>query len=231
MFATKQNNIYGAFELKKIYPKNYSIGLGLAIVLHLLLVLMYVIVNPKERIDETVKQYKIVTYVDLGPPPSIVHDDYFNTPPQSKPTFGTLKIAKKGEETTNLETPKESSEPSSNIKVEAPKPVLKKEIPVDETYYVAVDMMPEPFGGMESLQKNVSYPEQARKESIFGKVFVKAFINENGEVTRAEIVKGLGYGCDEEALWAVKSARFRPGKKNGNRVKVQYTLSITFRPN
>ena len=128
--------------------------------------------------------------------------------------------------------PKESSVLPSNVKVEAPKPVEKKiEPPVDETYYVAVDMMPEPFGGMEAIQKNVNYPDAARKESIVGKVFVKAFINENGEVTRAEIVKGLGYGCDEEALWAVKSMRFRPGKKNGIRVKVQFTLAVSFRPN
>lgn len=227
-----RENVYGAFELKKIYKRNYSIGITAAIGIHLFLIVVYLIISPikQEETENKVKQ-RILTYVELGPPPSIVSDDYFSSPKQTKPKYGIPKVAKKGEETTELEMPKESSEPIGNVKVEPPKPEVKKEIPVDETYYVAVDIMPEPFGGMDALQRNVNYPDAARKESVVGKVFVKAFINENGEATRAEIVKGLGYGCDEEALWVIKNSRFKPGKKNGSRVKVQFTLSLTFRPN
>jgi len=223
------NNIYGAFELKRIYSKNYLIGIIAAILLHLFLIITYIIVSPNEEKSKLTEKLQIITYVDLGPPPSIIPNE-----PQiavsAKPTFGNLKAAKKGEETTEFEVPKGSSE-VGNVKVEAPKPVEKKPEPVDETYYVAVDMMPEPFGGIEKMQQNVNYPEQARREGIVGKVLVKAFINENGEVTRAEIVKGLGYGCDEEALWVVKSTRFRPGKKNGKTLKVQLTIPVSFRPN
>ena len=232
MIDSSQNKIYGAFELKKNYNRNYSIGIASAVGIHLFLIAIYLLVAPVKPDENNNKvRQRILTYVELGPPPSIVSDEYFNAPATTKPKYGIPKVAKKGEETSELEMPKDSNVPAGDLKVDPPKPEVKKVIPVDETYYVAVDIMPEPFGGTEALQRNVNYPDAARKESVVGKVFVKAFINENGEVTRAEIVKGLGYGCDEEALWAIKNTRFKPGKKNGNRVKVQLTLSLTFRPN
>lgn len=183
---------------------------------------------PIEKNGNNSEKYRVVTYVELGPPPSIIP----NSPQSavsSKPTFGSLRIAKKGEETDEFEIPK-SSASIGEVKVEPPKPVEKKIEPIDETYYVGVDVMPEPFGGIEAMQRNVNYPAAARNEGIVGKVFVKAFIDENGEVDRAEIVKGLGYGCDEEALWVVKNTRFRAGKKNGKNVRVQLTIPVTFKP-
>lgn len=223
-----ENNIYGFFELKRIYNKNYSIGVVAAVAIHLIIIGAYLFFIPKEVKTKSAEKLQIVTYVDLGPPPSIIPDQPQAAVASPKPTFGNLKIAKKGEETNEFEIPKNSA-PVGDVKVEETKPVEKKPEPVDETYYVAVDIMPEPFGGMEKLQQNVNYPDEARKEGIVGKVLVKAFINENGEVTRAEIVKGLGYGCDEEALWAVKSTRFRPGKKNGKPIKVQLTIPVSFK--
>jgi protein TonB len=224
-----ENNIYGFLELKQIYNKNYSIGVASAIIIHLIVIAAYLVSFPMEEETKHTEKLQIVTYVDLGPPPSIIPDQPKAVVIAPKPTFGNLKIAKKGEETNEFEIPKTSS-PVGNVKVEERKPVEKKPEPVDETYYVAVDMMPEPFGGIEKLQQNVNYPDEARKEGISGRVLVKAFINENGEVTRTEIVKGLGYGCDEEALWVVKSTRFRPGKKNGKTIKVQLTIPVSFKP-
>lgn len=227
MKSTSENNVYGAFELKQIYTKNYLIGVISAIILHVVLITVYFFAYAKQDKVEQREILRIVAYVDLGPPPSIIPDQPVAVV-ASKPTFGNLKVAKKGEETSQFEVPKNST-PAGEVKVEAPKPVEKKHELVDETYYVAVDIMPEPFGGMEKLQQNVNYPEAARKEGVVGKVLVKAFINESGQVTRAEIVKGLGFGCDEEALWVVKSSRFRPGKKNGKAIKVQLTIPVSFK--
>ncbi|KAF0152766.1 MAG: TonB protein [Ignavibacteria bacterium] len=223
-----KNNVYGFFELKRIYPKNYSIGVAGAVVIHLVIIVFYFLSFPKVEEKKSSAKLQIVTYVDLGPPPSIIPDQQTDAVSSAKSTFGNLKIAKKGEETSEFEIPNTSS-PVENIKVEEAKLAEKKPEPVDETYYVAVDIMPEPFGGLEKLQQNVNYPEEAKKESIVGRVLVKAFVNENGEVTRTEIVKGLGYGCDEEAMWVVKNARFRPGKKNGKPIKVQITIPISFK--
>jgi len=228
MKSASEKNIYGFLELKHIYNKNYTIGVVSAVVIHIVFILIYLVSFPPNDESKTKEKLQIVTYVDLGPPPSIIPDQPVSVA-SAKPTFGKLKIAKKGEEENEFEIPKTST-PVGNVKVEETKPIERKPEPVDETYYVAVDIMPEPFGGMEKLQQNVNYPDEARKEGIVGKVIVKAFINENGEVARAEIVKGLGYGCDEEALWVVKSTRFRPGKKNGKSIKVQLTIPVSFKP-
>ncbi|MEW6654397.1 MAG: energy transducer TonB [Bacteroidota bacterium] len=229
MKSDTEKNTYGFLELKRIYSKNFSIGVAAAVAIHFILIVVYQLSFPKEEEKKSTEKLQIVTYVDLGPPPSIIPVQPLAAVNNSKPAFGNLKIAKKGEETSEFEIPKISSH-VENVKVEESKPAEKKQEPVDETYYVAVDIMPEPFGGIEKLQQKVNYPEEAANESIVGRVLVKAFINENGEVTRAEIVKGLGYGCDEEALWVIKSTRFRPGKKNGKPIKVQLTIPVSFKP-
>lgn len=229
MLKSSNENIYGAFELKKIYSKNYSIGILLGILIHLFVfVLTSLMIDSDQKQNGTNEKLQVVTYVELGPPPSIIENPTNVIAPKTNPTFGNLKPAKKGETTSEFKIPEESNS-VGNVKVEEKKLPEKKIKPVDETYYVSVDVMPEPFGGMEKLQQSLSYPEEAKKNSIIGKVFVKAFINEIGEVTRAEIVKGLGYGCDEEALWVIKNTRFRPAKKNGKPVKVQMVIPITFR--
>jgi len=229
LLKSSNENIYGAFELKKIYSKNYSIGILLGILIHLFVfVLTSLMIDSDQKQNGTNEKLQVVTYVELGPPPSIIENPTNVIAPKTNPTFGNLKPAKKGETTSEFKISEESNS-VGNVKVEEKKLPEKKIEPVDETYYVSVDVMPEPFGGMEKLQQSVSYPEEAKKNSIIGKVFVKAFINETGEVTRAEIVKGLGYGCDEEALWVIKNTRFRPAKKNGKPVKVQMVIPITFR--
>ncbi len=229
MKSTTKKSSYGFSELKRIYPKNYLYALITAILIHLFFFVSFIFFSKKESQEITKEKLQIVEYVELGPPPSIIENQINILKENSKPTFGNLKAAKKGEETSEFELPKESNQ-IGNVKVEETKIVEKKIEAIDETYYVSVDVMPEPFGGFDKLQQNINYPDEARKNSIIGKVFVKAYINENGEVIKTEIVKGLGFGCDEEAIWVVKNTRFRPGKKNGKPVKVQMVIPITFRP-
>ena len=231
MNSENKKNIYGAFELKRIYPGNYLVGIVSAILLHLFFVVMVIIFSPgdKDENELTVK-VKILKYAELGPPPSIVR----NNPPlekvvPEKQNFGKPVPAKKGETVSEFEVPKDdASSISGEVKVEPPKVEVKKEV-VDETFYVAVDMMPEPSGGIEAVQEKIIYPPDARRDKVEGKVIVKAFVDEAGSVRRAEIVKGIGSGCDEAAIAAVRNTRFRPGKMNGKVVKVQMTLSLLFK--
>ncbi|KAA0241462.1 MAG: energy transducer TonB [Ignavibacteriota bacterium] len=88
--------------------------------------------------------------------------------------------------------------------------------------------MPQPIGGLQGIQKLIQYPEIAKRAGIQGKVFVKAFIDENGNVISAEVVKGIGGGCDEAALDAIFKTKFTPGKQRGKPVKVQVTVSVLF---
>jgi periplasmic protein TonB len=109
-------------------------------------------------------------------------------------------------------------------------PPPKEEKKIEEpTYFVAVEEMPEPIGGLKTIQSKITYPELARKAGIEGKVFILAYVDETGKVTRAEVIKGIGLGCDEAALNAVLLTKFKPGKQRGKSIKVQVTIPITFK--
>ncbi len=97
------------------------------------------------------------------------------------------------------------------------------------TYYVAVDEMPEPIGGLYAIQSKIKYPEEAKRNGVEGKVFIQAFIDETGNVVEAKIIKGVGHGLDEAALEAVKQTKFTPGKQESKPVKVQVTIPIIFK--
>jgi len=96
-------------------------------------------------------------------------------------------------------------------------------------YFIAVDGMPSPIGGMAAIQKHIVYPEIAKRAGIQGRVFVKAFIDSVGNVAKAEIIRGIGAGCDEAAVEAVKKVKFNPGLHKGKHVGVQVTVPILFK--
>lgn len=76
----------------------------------------------------------------------------------------------------------------------------------------------------------IKYPTKAKKEGIEGKVYVEFVINKKGKVTDAKVIKGIGSGCDEIALKAVKSAGdWKPGKNEGKLVNHKIVLPITFK--
>ncbi len=99
----------------------------------------------------------------------------------------------------------------------------------DPAYYLNVEVMPKPIGGMATIYKKLFYPRAARDNNIQGIVKVRAFIERNGKVSKTEIVKGLGYGCDESAATAIKYTRFTPGLLKGRKVKVQMIISVEFK--
>ena len=59
---------------------------------------------------------------------------------------------------------------------------------------------------------------------------IKAFIDQNGDVTKAEVVKGIGYGCDEVARITVLYTKFNPGLIRGKPVKTQIIIPFEFKP-
>lgn len=99
----------------------------------------------------------------------------------------------------------------------------------DSSFYLSADKMPEPIGGIEAITKNVVYPNFAKQAGIQGKVFVTALIDEKGNVTETDILKGIGSGCDESAAKAISAVKFTPGIKNGKPVKVKITIPVMFK--
>lgn len=105
----------------------------------------------------------------------------------------------------------------------------KKIVEEEPVYFVAVEEMPEPIGGIGEIQKKIVYPEIAKRAGVEGKVYVLAFVDESGNVTNAKIIKGIGAGCDEAALNAVLKTKFKPGKQRGKAVKVQVSIPVVFK--
>lgn len=97
-----------------------------------------------------------------------------------------------------------------------------------DPYLAFAEKMPEVEGGLNNLYKTIRYPEIARKAGISGKVYVMAFVNEDGSISDVKVIKGIGGGCDEAAVNAVKSAKFTPGVHQGQPVKVKLSLPVIF---
>jgi periplasmic protein TonB len=95
--------------------------------------------------------------------------------------------------------------------------------------FVIVEQMPDLIGGLGALQKKIKYPEIAKKAGVEGRVIVQFVVNERGDVESPVVVRGIGAGCDEEALRAVADAKFTPGRQRGTNVKVKMSLPITFK--
>lgn len=81
----------------------------------------------------------------------------------------------------------------------------------------------------EFLKTNLRYPPEALKEKIQGKVYVSYEVSDNGEVLSAIVTKGLGYGCDEEAIRLVKLLKFDKVKNRGVRLKSTVKTHIEFK--
>ncbi len=111
---------------------------------------------------------------------------------------------------------------------------LDKTDNVVDTIYTFSEKSPEYLGGMANFYRSVAssmiYPTAARKAGIEGTVFVKFIISKNGALAHAEVLKGIGFGCDEAALLAlVKQTEWSPAFQDGVPVSAQMVLPIMFK--
>jgi TonB family protein len=104
-------------------------------------------------------------------------------------------------------------------------------LPIDPKsgYYLSVQEMPKPVGGYEALQKKLTYPKEALDKKIEGSIVLYAYVNEDGDVTKTEVVKSLGGGLDAAAEVAVFYCRFKPGRQAGKAQKVKMLLTLDFK--
>lgn len=109
-----------------------------------------------------------------------------------------------------------------------PKPIQQKNDDEAEIF-VVVENPPILIGGIAAVQSNIVYPPLALQAGIEGRVIVQFVIDKNGQVLHPTVIRGIGGGCDEEAVRAVLKAKFQPGLQRGRPVAVRYTLPITFR--
>ncbi len=92
-----------------------------------------------------------------------------------------------------------------------------------------IDICPEPIGGLEEIESNIIYPALARQYRLEGSVLITAKINQRGIPESVKVIKGLGLGCDEAAVEAVKKTKFIPGELNGEIVATDVTFKLNFK--
>ena len=114
-----------------------------------------------------------------------------------------------------------------------PKQEVKAEEPGAEDIFVGVEIQPEYPGGSTEMYRylasQVTYPEAASRANVQGRVTVQFVVEKDGTVSRPRVLKGIGFGADEEAVRVVSGMpKWQPGSQNGRNVSVYYTIPILF---
>ncbi|HUF09298.1 MAG TPA: energy transducer TonB [Rhodothermales bacterium] len=206
-------------DLRRRYPILAEVGLIVSLVL--LIVAFKVKYNPdssflipeQEQVVVQMEEIEQTQQIEKPPPPP-------RPPvPIEVPNDEVLE-----DEALDIDAEIDFDEP-----VELPPPPPPAEEAAEPEIFVVVENMPELIGGIEGLQKRVKYPEIAKKAGVEGTVFLQFIVDENGNVVDPVVIKGIGAGCDEAALEAIRTAKFKAGRQRGKPVKVKFSLPVRFR--
>lgn len=138
----------------------------------------------------------------------------------------------------SIPIPTESEDVPEDLTIEStdldlsdiPEPPPPPEDDDDVNIFVAYDEEPKPVGGFLAIQRALRYPEIARKAGIEGKVIVHVLVSEKGVVERTKILKSLGHsGCDDAAVKAIRSVRWKPALQRDKPVKVWVAIPVIFK--
>lgn len=152
-------------------------------------------------------------------------------PPPPPPPAPTQVLEIVEDEVEIQETEVVNMEVTENTQVEAP--VQREEEVVEEQIFTIVEEMPEYPGGeiemRKYLGKAIKYPQMAQDAGISGTVFLTFEVDKDGNIKDVKVLRGIGGGCDEEAVRVVKAMpKWKPGKQRGKPVRVQFTLPVKF---
>ncbi|MCK9220160.1 MAG: TonB family protein [Bacteroidales bacterium] len=239
-----RNKEYGSYVLRKKYKKHIIISLLIGLLI-LSAAVGYPLMNAYINKNKMIREHEKVVGVTLEnlkaeeappppppppPPEALVEKVRFTAPVVVEDTTietGLVSmddLNKKG----NTEVPTEDV--VVEVKEEGPKVI---ETPVQAEIFTVVEEQPGYPGGDEArigfLKQNIKYPDEAKELGIQGKVFVTFVVEADGSITDVRVLRGIGGGCDAEAIRVVKSMpRWVPGKQRGVPVRVQFTLPIKF---
>jgi protein TonB len=164
------------------------------------------------------------------PPEALVEKVKFTAPVVVEDTTIETGLATQDDLSAKVNTDVPTEEVEVEIKEEAPKVI---ETPVQAEIFTVVEEQPGYPGGEEArisfLQSNIKYPQEAKELGIQGKVFVTFVVEVDGSISDVRVLRGIGGGCDDEAIRVVKSMpKWIPGKQRGVPVRVQFNLPIKF---
>ncbi len=251
-----RNKLYGAYVLRREYSGNVQRAMVLGVGLFLLMFLLPELYARLKTTDEKDIAYMIeaktikitpekITPVAPQPantppptvktvrslPPEVLPDDQvpIETPP---PTVEMLETAQAGQKTIDGDVFVELVVPPAATAVPGKGEVIGLKAEEEKTLLFA-EQQPEFSGGQAAfakfLQKNLRYPNNAARAGVQGKVFVEFTVGSDGSIQNAKTIKGIGFGCDEEALRVINlMPDWRPGKQSGRPVRVRFTVPIAF---
>ncbi len=244
MVFKNRNKAYGSYYLRKKYRKYLTISMiagiivfGVAVAYPLIDAYMNKskLVKEKEKVVgvtmEDLKQEEAPPPPPPPPPPeALVEKVKFTAPVVVEDTTieTGLMVMDDLNKVASTEVPSEEVE--VEIKDEGPKVI---ETPVQAEIFTVVEEQPGYPGGEEArigfLQQNIKYPEEAKELGIQGRVFVTFVVEVDGSITDVRVLRGIGGGCDEEAVRVVRAMpKWVPGKQRGVPVRVQFNLPIKF---
>jgi protein TonB len=153
-------------------------------------------------------------------------------PPPPPPTQTTvIEVVEDDVEVDDIEIDAETDDDE-----EIEEQVIQEEEQEDEKedeIFVFVEDQPTFPGGDEArikyLQDNIHYPEMAKESGIQGTVYVTFVVEKDGRISNVKILRGIGGGCDEEAVRIIKNMpKWKPGKQRGRAVRAQFNMPIRF---
>lgn len=122
---------------------------------------------------------------------------------------------------------------TKSVQTTSPAPPASEQYSSSDEIFTVVEQHPEFPGGMarfsEYMRQNLRYPEAARRAKVQGSAFVSFIVTKEGDIKDVNLLKGLGFGTNEEAIRLVQSMpRWLPGKQSGRPVNVKYNLAVHF---
>ncbi|MGE5352026.1 MAG: energy transducer TonB [Acidobacteriota bacterium] len=257
VFANR-NKAYGAYVLRKMYPRNLMIAFWLAVTIFagsvttpLLLrshagengltaitkgsivldAITLTSVTKELNLEEIAKLIpKVSTFKYMAP---LVRPDA-EVIEDYTPDVSMLKDAIPG-----MVTRKGNDAGIDVTLIDVKEPVntdiVKDNTNEDNTIFTWAEEMPRFSEGEDALlsflMENIRYPELASRVGVEGKVMVSFTVEKSGALSNMRVIKSIGGGCDEEAMRviALTAGKWIPGKQNGKAVKVNMSIPILFK--
>ncbi len=145
-------------------------------------------------------------------------------PPPSRPA---IPIESESEDIPDDATIEETNINFDEVPPPPPPPPAEEE---DQIVFIPYDEPPQPIGGFAAIQKELEYPEIARKAGIEGTVIIYAKISTTGDVINTRVVKPLGNsGCNEAAIKAIKAVKWKPAMQRDKAVMVWVSVPVKFK--
>lgn len=209
-------------DLRKSYVVRMELGLVMALVI--LITLFRVNLNFGGELDFTEHEQEIVEMED------IVQTEQIETPPP--PPRPPVPVEVPNDEIIEDDMFDLDSDLDLDAPLDLPPPPPPPEEEEEEQeIFMVVEDMPEPVGGIEAIYNNLKYPDVARRAGIEGRVSVQFTVDENGNVSDVQVLRGIGGGADEEAVNAIRNTTWIPGRQRGRPVPVRFVYTVQFRLN